>query len=83
MPILEWEDFLANAFYTSTALDTSNHVFSRPNIARTLYSKDSFVDLFLKVMEAINNKRLILLSKPESWGKYYIYRQVKGQPDAI
>ncbi|PKK55444.1 hypothetical protein RhiirC2_722437, partial [Rhizophagus irregularis] len=83
MPVLEWKDFLANAFYTSTALDTSNHVFSRPNIAGALYSEDSFVDLFLKVMETINNKRLILLSRPESWGKRYMYRQVKGQPDAI
>ncbi|CAI2187916.1 3208_t:CDS:2, partial [Funneliformis geosporum] len=60
MPVLEWEDFLANSFYTSIVLDTSNHVFSRPNITGVLYSEDSFVDLFLKVIEAINNKRLIL-----------------------
>jgi len=34
-------------------------------------------------MEDINNKRLILLSRPESWGKRYMFRKVKGQPDAI
>src|SRR5262249_25412347 len=35
------------------------------------------------IMKLINNKRLTLLSKPESWGKRYMFSEVKGQPDAI
>ncbi|PKY47794.1 hypothetical protein RhiirA4_463164 [Rhizophagus irregularis] len=32
IPALKWNNFLTNAFSVSTALDTDNHIFSRPNI---------------------------------------------------
>ncbi|CAI2163117.1 14488_t:CDS:2 [Funneliformis geosporum] len=52
IPVLAWDDFLTNAFYATTALDTGNRVFSRPNITGALSFEDSFVDMFLKTMEA-------------------------------
>ncbi|CAJ0847274.1 4146_t:CDS:2 [Entrophospora sp. SA101] len=82
-PVLIWNDFLANAFNASTTLDTSNCIFSKPDIDGALYVEDSAVDMFLNTMAAINNKRLILLHRPESWGKHYMFQGVKGQPDAI
>ncbi|RGB22812.1 hypothetical protein C1646_37975 [Rhizophagus diaphanus] len=83
MPVLAWDDFLTNAFYASTALDTSNRIFGRPNVTGGLSVEDSVVDIFLKTMEATNNQRLILLAMPERWSKRYVFRAVKGQPDAI
>ncbi|CAG8551013.1 3862_t:CDS:1, partial [Ambispora gerdemannii] len=71
IPVLTWDTFLTNAFNASTSLDTSNRIFS------------SVVDIFLKMMESINNKRLILLQRPESWGKCYMFQRVKGRPDVI
>ncbi|CAG8668146.1 17479_t:CDS:2, partial [Funneliformis caledonium] len=83
MPVLAWDDFLNNAFYASTALDTGNRIFSRSNVTGALSVEDSVVDMFLKTMEATNNQRLILLPTPERWSKRYVCRAVKGQPDAI
>ncbi|CAG8621520.1 10203_t:CDS:1 [Funneliformis mosseae] len=34
-------------------------------------------------MKSINNQRLILLPRPERWGKRYLFGEVKGQPDVI
>jgi hypothetical protein len=83
MPVLAWDDFLTNAFYASTTLDTDNRMFNRPNVTGALSVEDSVVDMFLKTMEATNNQRLILLPAPERWSKRYVFRAVKGQPDAI
>ncbi|CAG8488057.1 11733_t:CDS:2 [Funneliformis mosseae] len=83
MPVLAWDDFLNNAFYASTALDTGNRIFSKPNVTGALSVEDSVVDMFLKTMEDTNNQRLILLPTPERWSKRYVCRAVKGQPDAI
>ncbi|CAG8624907.1 6546_t:CDS:2 [Acaulospora morrowiae] len=83
IPVLEWDDFLANAFYASKTTDTINRRFSRPIVTGALFVEDSVVDLFLKTMETINNQRLILLPTPERWSKRYVFRTVKGQPDAI
>ncbi|CAB4430279.1 unnamed protein product [Rhizophagus irregularis] len=39
IPALKWNNFLTNAFSVSTALDTDNHIFSRPNIITKGLSK--------------------------------------------
>ncbi|CAG8528756.1 13258_t:CDS:2 [Ambispora gerdemannii] len=83
MSVLAWDDFLNNAFYASTALDTGNRIFSRPSVTGAISVEDSVVDMFLKTMEATNNQRLILLPTPERWSKRYVFRAIKGQPDAI
>lgn len=84
-PILLWSDFLADAFNASSSLDASNRIFKRPDVTLedSLSVEDSVVGMFLETMKSINNQRLILLPKPERWGKRYIYKQVKGQPDVI
>ncbi|CAG8585313.1 8145_t:CDS:2, partial [Diversispora eburnea] len=46
-------------------------------------TEDSAIDMFLKLMDAINNQRLICLERPESWRKRYGFGRVKGCPDAI
>ncbi|RHZ58677.1 hypothetical protein Glove_372g85 [Diversispora epigaea] len=83
MPVLMWYIFLTNAFIASTTLDTCNCIFKRPDIiVGALSVEESIVDMFLKIMKDINNKRLILLQK-QSWGKGYMFEGVKGQPDVI
>jgi len=83
VPVLPWDDFLINAFYASTALDTNHRIYSRFDVTGALFVEDSVVDMFLKTMQATNNQRLALLPTPECWGKRYMFRTVKGQPDAI
>ncbi|RHZ82530.1 hypothetical protein Glove_109g81 [Diversispora epigaea] len=83
IPVLKWDTFLVNAFNASTTLDTSDRIFSIPDIDGALSAEDSAVDMFLNAMVAINNKRLILFKRPESWGKRYMFQGVKGRPDAI
>ncbi|CAI2164080.1 15368_t:CDS:2 [Funneliformis geosporum] len=48
-----WDDFLTNAFYATTALDTGNRVFSRPNITGALSFEDSFVDIIALASEDV------------------------------
>ncbi|CAG8646993.1 12081_t:CDS:2, partial [Racocetra fulgida] len=86
IPVLKWKNFLSNAHNSSTTLDTNNRKFSKPNVDDLngiLSAEDSAVDMFLKTMDAINNKRLILLQKPECWCKPYMFKEIKGRPDAI
>ncbi|CAG8721880.1 16801_t:CDS:2, partial [Racocetra persica] len=86
IPVLKWKNFLSNAHNSSTTLDTNNRRFSKPNVDdlnSILSAEDSAVDMFLKTMDAINNKRLILLQKPEHWCKPYMFKEIKGRPDAI
>jgi hypothetical protein len=83
-PVRLWGNFLAEAFNTSSSLDASNRRFNRPNFFNEFLSvEDSVVDAFLDTMKSINNQRLILLPRPECWGKSYFFGKVKGQPDAI
>ncbi|RIB22410.1 hypothetical protein C2G38_2174050 [Gigaspora rosea] len=83
MPALEWNDFLTNAFYASTVLDSDNR-FSRPNVTKEWLSvEESVVDMFLKTIEATNNQRLILLPTPECWSRSYASQAVKGHPHVI
>ena len=83
-PVRLWSDFLAEAFNKSSSLDASNRIFNRPTFFNEFLSvEDSVVDLFLETMKFINNQRLILLPRPECWGKRYFFDKVKGRPDAI
>ncbi|CAG8598897.1 37501_t:CDS:2 [Gigaspora margarita] len=83
VPVLAWNNFFTNAFYASTVLDTDNRIFSRPNVIGGLSVEESVVEMFLKMMEATNNQRLILLPTPECWSRRYMFWTVKGQPDVI
>ena len=71
-PIRLWSDFLTGAFTNSSNLDAiqCRFRFTEESIRADTYLADEeiVVNLFLDVMRAINNQRLILLPSPERWG---------------
>ncbi|GBB95794.1 hypothetical protein RclHR1_26110001 [Rhizophagus clarus] len=84
--VLSWDDFLAEAFKKSSSLDANNSIYKRPDFSTSmnfLSVEDSVTDMFIDTMNSINNRRLIHLQSPENWGKRYLFKGVKGQPELI
>jgi hypothetical protein len=84
IPVLHWETFLDEAFTASSSINNTVRKFNNPAIDQEpLTSEGSTVDLFLEIMNELNNKRLKELPEPEKWGKRERCYNTLGNPDII